>query len=98
MRLNSVVMKLVTGGATFRPAPSGAVRIRPAPDGHTKESGRTPHGQYIGCPCGGRTDVLPAILSRTDAGRTSVRRRTDAAQTLYLCRTDNLLKFANLII
>ena len=75
---------LFLGGATFRPAPSGSVRRRTDPSGAARthqRSGRTPHGQYIRCPCGGRTDVRPAVLSRTDAGRTSVRRRTDAGRT-----------------
>lgn len=84
--------KLITiGGATFRPAPSSAGRIRAAPHGHTKETGRTLDGSArtsVRQTWGGRTDVRAAnstvhaaILIVHAAVRTSVRRRTDAGRT-----------------
>ena len=77
-----------------RPDPSGSVQRRTDPSSFFDESVRRRTDKAGRTPDGRRTDKI----GRTDVRAAPDGRRTDAARTLYLCRTDNLLKFANLII
>ena len=90
-----LTQRALSGGATFRLAPSGSVRRRT--DTPKKLDGRRtdiraadlkwPHGRPCGqfnCPCG----HFNCPCGRTDVRAAPDGRRTDAGRTLCICRTD----------